>query len=167
VQAADAELADDAQVIGIVAGSKSRAYFLDAMRTMSGHVINDLVDDVPVTLTYCDFTDVPRVLTTSEQGTPINLWLGGFSKGQLAVRFNEQQYTHTSKDIPLDDYPFTRTTWKAWREANPETEVYIGGGRPDIPDLPVDPLTVMPTVDAAAVPDAEPVDAPRPGQPPR
>ncbi len=31
---------------------------------------------------------------------------------------------------PLKTFPITRTTWKAWREKHPDTEVYVGFSAP-------------------------------------
>ena len=35
--------------------------------------------------------------------------------------------------FPYPDHPLERTTWKAWREAHPETDVYLGINPPARP----------------------------------
>ncbi|MEO1994909.1 MAG: DUF3179 domain-containing (seleno)protein, partial [Planctomycetaceae bacterium] len=53
VPVADAALADDKEVLGILVGSRACAYYLAAFHAESAHIVNDVIDEVPVTLTYC------------------------------------------------------------------------------------------------------------------
>ena len=32
--------------------------------------------------------------------------------------------------LPYADHPWERTTWKAWKQRHPETDVFVGLGRP-------------------------------------
>jgi Protein of unknown function (DUF3179) len=143
ISVAEAQLPDETRVVGIVHGTEARAYTVNSLSRMMTHVVNDLIQDVPVSITYCDLSDCARVLTTGTRGTPIDLWTGGFTNGQLQLRFEERQYTHMSEELPLEDYPFTVTTLKEWRESHPDTLVYVGGGEPAFPDLPEVPLPAV------------------------
>ena len=131
--AADVDLPDETQVIGISSAGTSRAYAVHALSSMSSHVINDLLEGVPVSVTYCNETRCARVLSTERSDEPIDLWTGGFVNGQLIVMFESRTYPQTSQELPFHDHPFTLTTWKEWRESHPETLVYVGGGQPHLP----------------------------------
>jgi hypothetical protein len=157
--AAEAELADDERIIGITGPGAPRAYMVRALSGVTGHVVNDMAGDVPVTVTYCDRSDCIRVLT-ADTAEPIDLWTGGVLSGKLAVRFKEQMYSQTSKDLPLQDYPFVLTTWKEWREAHPETVVYIGGGEPHFAELPGS--LAIDGGEPGSASAADPVAAPKP-----
>lgn len=123
--AADAtELADDAPVIGVSAGTKHRAYSLKAMTRVTSHVLNDLIDGVPVTVTFCDRTDMSRCFTQTESKWPLELQLGGWKDQKILFKLHDQYYAHDAKDIPLKDYEFEKTTWGEWRQAHPDTDVF-------------------------------------------
>jgi hypothetical protein len=126
VSAGAANLADDARVIGISVNERHRAYSIPALSAMTSHVVNDLVDDVPVSVTYCNQSDCARVLTSDVRGQPVDLWLGGWIGGQMSLRYHDLYYPQTSRRLPLLDYPFTQTSWKEWRELHPDTDVYTG-----------------------------------------
>ncbi len=129
VAVADVDLSDDAQVIGVSVGERQRAYAIAALSGMSTHVVNDLIGDVPVSVTHCDQTACTRVFTSDQLGTPIDLWLGGWQEGELAVRYRDRHYAQSSRNVPLPDMPFTVTTWKEWREQHPDTDVFVGDVR--------------------------------------
>ena len=57
------QVPDDTLVIGIESGGRSRAYMLSAFTRPDEHVCNDLIDGVPVTVTYCDLDDCVRLFT--------------------------------------------------------------------------------------------------------
>jgi hypothetical protein len=129
VRADEAMLADDAPVIGVVADGRPRAYLVSAMRSMSSHVVNDLVGEVPVTVTYCDRTDCIRTFSAKSRGEPLTLGVGGWSNGGMELRLDERNYPQESAEVPLDDFEFERTTWGEWRERHPETEIFVGENR--------------------------------------
>lgn len=113
-------------LVGVVVGQEPRAYLLYAMRGMSSHVVNDLIADTPVSVTYCDKADCARVFTSERSGEPLDLWLGGWMKQQMAVWLNERMYVQKSSEIPLDDLPFERTTWGDWKTRHSSTLVFTG-----------------------------------------
>jgi hypothetical protein len=132
--AEDANLTDEDRVVGVVVEGKARAYALKALSGMMQHVVNDLVDDVPVTVTYCDKSDCVRTFTDKKRGDTLAVSQLGFADG-LLIRVGAGSYHQkTGKSLAPDGPPLalpkldhTVTTWKEWREQHPETEVFTGG----------------------------------------
>ncbi|MCA9179608.1 MAG: DUF3179 domain-containing protein [Planctomycetales bacterium] len=128
----------DAPVLGVVVGSESRAYLLEALAMVQEHVINDVVGGEPVTVTYCNLSGCSRVLTTNNTHTsseqpadPLAVSVAGlFDVGTLeatmAVELDSKVYAQDSPELPLRNYPHLRTTWGEWLTAHPDTVVFIG-----------------------------------------
>src|SRR5262249_9861833 len=55
--AAEAELEDGAEVLGVSAAGKHRAFLVKPFARVDSHVVNDVVGDVPVSVTYCETND--------------------------------------------------------------------------------------------------------------
>jgi hypothetical protein len=132
--AADVQLPDDAPVIGVLVGDRPRAYLVSAMSKMTHHVINDLLADAPVTVTYCDRTDCVRVYTSDTPGSPLAVDLGGW-KEKMMLRVGNCFYWQDSAQpinpevqqaFPYRPLAHERTTWAAWRKKHPSTEVFTG-----------------------------------------
>jgi hypothetical protein len=137
VSARECGLADKEEVIGVSVNGKHRAYRVIALRsTPMVHVVNDLVDDVPVTLAHCDRTGCTQAFTAPERGKRLFVGLGGWRRGHMWLRAGDGVYNHRTlapavpgfPEFPYPNLPFERTTWKAWRTAHPDTDGYIGGG---------------------------------------
>lgn len=124
VAADDAQLDDDAPVIGVSAGTRHRAYSLKAMTHVFSHVVNDVIESVPVTITYCDRNDMGRCFTRADTDGPLGLDLGGWKDQKVLLKLNDRFYAHDASDIPLDEYDFQRTTWGEWKKEHPDTDVY-------------------------------------------
>jgi len=153
LSAAAVRLADDAEVIGVAAGGRHRAYALDAfVYWTKRHVVNDVVGGVPITVTHCDLTECTRVFTAPDRDGPLDVsvggWGGRFEESGLLLRVGSTRYRQTTGE-PLKDgdppFPYApaeyvRTTWKRWREAHPDTDVYVG-------ELPVTPADAPPDKD--------------------
>lgn len=131
VPAAKAMLADDEPVFGIEANGKHRAYVVREMRQMTTHIVNDFVNGMPVTVTYCDIRDCVRGFTAEAVRQPLRINQGGWMAGRLILYVGNGFYFQDT-GIPISDsfapLPFTkvevvRATWKEWREAHPDTEV--------------------------------------------
>src|SRR5262245_35289056 len=82
VPAAEANLTDDEEVIGVVIKGKPRAYRLAPFAGMLHHVVNDVVNKAAVTVTYCDRTDCIRTFT-ADGDRPLPVMLGGYNGGLL------------------------------------------------------------------------------------
>src|SRR5688500_4441346 len=68
---------EDAEVIGVSVNGRHRADILDAFRPVEQHVYNDLLDDTPVTVTYCDLAECIRVYTDPERKERLDVAVGG------------------------------------------------------------------------------------------
>src|SRR4051812_11606994 len=63
VEAGASDLRPDEEVIGVEVDGRPRAYRLSAFRDPAHHVVNDLIDGVPLTVSYCDLNDCVRTYT--------------------------------------------------------------------------------------------------------
>ncbi|MBC7856441.1 MAG: DUF3179 domain-containing protein [Pirellulaceae bacterium] len=115
-------------VIGVVAFGEARAYLRSAFDLRKQHIVNDKIGSVPITIIHCDRTRNTRVLTSGKPDGDANIRCSGWlvKKSEMAIRVNNQEYAHSSQDIPLQDLPFVVTTWKEWQQAHPTSLVYMG-----------------------------------------
>lgn len=127
----EALVADDDEVIGITVDGTFRAYQVKAFISNGGRVLNDVVNNRAISVTYCDIWDLARVFTLDNGGEEIRLGLAGWRNHQMDLNYEDLQYGQkTSKDIPLDDYPHERMTWLEWKSAHPDTLIYLGDAVP-------------------------------------
>lgn len=142
VSAIASGLNDDAQIIGVTVGGRSRAYLVSAFAPLPGgryatHVVNDLLAGIPVTITHCDRTDCTRVFTGHAAGKPLDIAVGGWGGAKGAgllllvgsVRYpqaTDQPLHKGEAGFPYAERAYTRLTWKQWRDAHPATDVYVG-----------------------------------------
>jgi hypothetical protein len=143
--AGSAHLRDNTEVIGVSASGRHRAYVIDALVRRERHVVNDQLGGAPVTVTYCDRTNCARVFTEPRGGGPLEVagggWIGRYEEGCMLLRIGPDRYRQDTglplaKGAPPFPYAraeFVRTTWKQWREAHPDTDVYVGEP-PSAPD---------------------------------
>jgi Protein of unknown function (DUF3179) len=130
----EAKLADDAEVIGVSAAGRHRAYVLSAFTGPARHVVNDLLGDLPVTVTHCDQTHCTRVFHGEPKGDALTISVGGLWEGRLLVRSHGRFYDQETgastapgqEPLPYPAHPFEITTWKAWKTAHPDTDAYLG-----------------------------------------
>src|SRR5262245_27177421 len=76
VAANQCNLSDDELVIGIHIGDTPRAYRLDALAPIMCHVVNDVIEEQPVTVTYCNRDGCVRVFT-ADGAEPLPISTGG------------------------------------------------------------------------------------------
>ncbi len=135
VPAAEANLRDDEEVIGVAVGGKFRAYRIDAMMDPWQHIVNDLIERVPVTVTYCDLLDCVGAFTSDRLGEALNIQNAGVN-GEMMLSSNGIVFWQSSglrvgpehKDEPVfQQLPIERMKWKYWRESHPSTDVFVGG----------------------------------------
>jgi hypothetical protein len=139
VPADRAGLDDDAEVIGVSAGGRHRAYAVAALARVEYHVINDVVGGVPVTVTFCERLNCVRAFTVKGGTVPLDVRVGGWTPehgGGMLLLIGKFRYRQDSgaafRDaaagiFPYDPAPYARTTWKAWRARHPDTDVFVGG----------------------------------------
>jgi hypothetical protein len=129
VHSGDDVSVDPAQeVIGISLEGIDRAYSVRAMSFVpDNHVVNDLIDGVPVTVTYCDLTQCVRVFSAAEpRGRALDVGIAGLRRGKLVLRIEGREYIQDDRQIALKELSFKRTTWKEWKAAHPHSGVYLG-----------------------------------------
>lgn len=122
-----AEIDNEAEVLGLSVGGRHRAYLLASFMGIETHIVNDYLEGTPVTVTYCDRNDCARVFTV-EQNRSISISLAGWYRNQLTF-FDEDRKVHFHQmegPNPYSDHPFERMTWKEWKTAHPDTDVYVG-----------------------------------------
>jgi hypothetical protein len=132
-------LGDKETVIGVSVNGRHRAYRLVALGGLPmAHVVNDLFGDVPVSIAHCDRVNCTQVVTAATRGAPLHLGLGGYVPQQMLLRAEGVNYFEDSLlPVRVDDPPFpyqkvefAYTAWMEWREAHPDTEVYVGTDPP-------------------------------------
>ncbi len=127
-----AGLADKEEIIGVSVAGKHRAYAIRAFQRQIDHVVNDLIKDVPVTVTYCNQTHCHKVFTSDKRGSPLDVSLGGMGRDEMLLKIGSDYYGQKSgkggggSRFPYNELPVVLTTWKAWKEAHPDTDVYVG-----------------------------------------
>lgn len=130
----EAQIDDNDEVIGVEAAGRYRAYRLRVMAMPANHIVNDLLGDVPVTVTFCDLSNCVQGFTSDEKGTPLNIIPGGYF-GDMLLRSHGVFFKQTT-GLPMDQhrppepvhalYPVVRMKWKEWRELHPTTDVFDG-----------------------------------------
>jgi hypothetical protein len=141
--AAEATLDGHEEVIGVEVGGRARAYWLDAFRFPSRHIVNDLIAGVPISVTHCDIRDCTRVYTAPAGAAPLGITQSGLRDGRMVVRVGGVLYDHESgrsldagtdrTTFPFDPLPVTRMTWAEWRRLHPGTDLYVGPRDDDRP----------------------------------
>jgi hypothetical protein len=135
----DSRLSSGLPVIGIVVEGRSFAYSIPALSMPTElesvtsvydlarrHVVNQLIDDKAVTITYCDQSHCARVLAKDDQERPLEVGIGGVFGNELILCWKGKPYIQSSAEIPLHDHPFQRTTWGEWFSQHPDTQLYLG-----------------------------------------
>jgi hypothetical protein len=132
--AADAGVKDEDEVIGVCVKGHARAYLLGAL-AYPAHVINDVIAGQAISVTFCDHTMCSRVFSGGQAGTPLDLSVGGWKKKGLVLHAGDADYAQMTGEnlsspkgagLPYAEWPHVRTTWRAWREAHPDTDIYVG-----------------------------------------
>lgn len=143
-------LADDDGVVGVIVDDQPRAYAIRALSSMQSHVVNDMIAETPVTISYCDRKDHVRAFTKKGQSEPLDVGVGGWSGDEMLLQLSGQFYRQSSQELGLEDLKFERAAWLAWRTKHPQTKVYLG--HLTMFKKPTEPLPE----DLKPTPDAEP-----------
>jgi hypothetical protein len=126
--ATEAEVDAKELVIGITVGDVHRAYIVHAFAPWGQKVINDLINEIPITVTYCDIQERARVFTSTERGEYLQVGLGGWTNKEMFFYIDNIRFAQSSKNAPLPDYPYIITTWGEWLEVHPDSRIYLGDG---------------------------------------
>ena len=131
--AKEAKLPPDEMVIGVEVGGKAQAYRFAAFESKSGHLVNDLVGGVPVSVAYCDLTECLRVYSDPRGSQPLDLNVAGVLYDEMIMRHGGRMYFHKSgkevepgDDSPTLPYPLVTPTVTTWKEWTSQTSRYAG-----------------------------------------
>jgi hypothetical protein len=140
VEADSAGLDEAEEVIGVEVRGKARAYRLKTMQDRDQHVINDIIDGVPVTVAYCDLSDCVRGYTDPEGKEPFDIAVAGLNNGEMIIKSGGVLYVHkTGRALKPGEGPTAlphrpiepmRMTWKEWNRLHPRSDVYAGDPHP-------------------------------------
>ncbi|WP_197455889.1 DUF3179 domain-containing (seleno)protein [Stieleria neptunia] len=137
LQRSDAvDLIDSTPVVGIEVEDRAIAFVLEKMRDPKAHVVNlHFGQQTSVSVSYCSLVDCVRVLKDDSE-SPIPLHVGGLDiDNQMVFLLNGKRYGQMSAALPLEDYPYARTTWGAWKQQHPKTRICIPPSRASIEHL--------------------------------
>jgi hypothetical protein len=84
-----------------------------------------VIDQCPISVTYCDIEDCVRVFTKEDGVDAVDLMVGGRDEDGMVVLLDGTLYAQMSSDVPLQDYPYALTTWGGWLRDHPESKVYV------------------------------------------
>ncbi len=138
VPASETSLKDDEMVIGVEAGGKSRAYRLNAMIRFTDHIVNDIIGEQAVSVTYCNMAKCVRAFGGSEYRKPLDIAQGGLLDERMVLRVGRSGYMQETSErietdqgfepvpFPYSEYPSEVTTWGQWKAQHPDTDVYEG-----------------------------------------
>jgi hypothetical protein len=137
LQANEVEIRPDEIVIGVEVGGRARAYRLSSFDFPSGHLVNDVIGDVPVSVSYCNLTRCVRIYTDPRVSTPLDAEVAGLLNSEMVIKLAGNLYFQRSgmpvepaKSPPAMPYKVltpTLSTWKEWIGHHPQTDVFTGG----------------------------------------
>ncbi len=123
---AQVDLPESTAIVGIEVDGQAFAFALDPMRKVEQHIVSLKVNETPVAVTYCDLVDCVRVLSDDSEAL-IPLRVGGLDvDDELVFLLDQTRYAQSSPDLPLSDYPFSRTTLGEWTREHPDTRIFCG-----------------------------------------
>ncbi len=120
------------RVLGVAARGEARAY---PIKILNWHeIVNDELAGQPIVVTYCPLCGTGIVFDAHVAGRTLEFGVSGLlynSDVLLYDRQTESLWSQIAKEaiggplrgVPLAALPATHTTWRAWREAHPETLV--------------------------------------------
>jgi len=138
-RANEAKLRPDRPAVGVEVGGKARAYSLDALGDQSGHVVNDMIGDTPVSVAFCGITQCLRIYTDSVSSVPLDVEVAGLFNREMVLKIAGTLYLLDSgrplkpesnlPTIPYRALTPTVTTWESWLKTHPNTDLYVGNSR--------------------------------------
>jgi hypothetical protein len=138
VAGSKAAIASTDWVIGVEVGGRPRAYRADAFDDPSGHLVNDMIGGIPVSVAYSNITHTARVYTDPTASRLLDAEIIGLlNREEMVIRLGDHLYSHLSgrpiepeKAPPAIPYQLltpTLTTWRVWLRQHPQTDVFVGG----------------------------------------
>jgi hypothetical protein len=150
VRPGEAKLRPDRPVVGVEIGGKARAYALDGLGGPSGHVVNDMIGRIPVSVTFCGVTNCVRVYTDSARSAALDVQVAGLYRGEMAMKIAGALYLQESArplkpetnapPIPYRTLNPIVTSWGSWLKSHPNTDVYARDSRLSRPGVMQKPI---------------------------
>jgi hypothetical protein len=126
-------------IIGVEVGGKHRAYRVGGFDDASGHLVNDLVGGVPVSVAHSNLDGTARVYTDPDGSTPLDAEVTGLLNRQMVIELDGVLYYHASgapvepdkhpRPIPYRVLDPVLTTWERWVRLHPESDLFVGDSR--------------------------------------
>ena len=101
-------------------------------------MVNDMIGGVPLTVAYYNLSQSAEIYTNTTDGQPIDVEVVRLLDHKMVIRVAGYLYFHPSglpvqpekKPLHLPCGVLTPmvTTWKAWTNLHPKTDVYMGDG---------------------------------------
>jgi hypothetical protein len=136
--AAEANLPDTAEVIGVSVGAEHRAYRVAALSSLpEHHVVNDVVGGRALSVTYCDISRCARAFLGGESEVPPDIGVAGLevARNRLVLLVDGKRYVQETGEpfdagggtgpLGYERHPVVMTTWGKWRAAHPDSLVYV------------------------------------------
>ena len=118
------KLSPSTEVIGVDVAGEFCAFVLDAMVNPRHHVVNLILNNKPLSVTYFNLADSVRVVT-GDGHEPIPLRVGGLdAASQMLLLLDGKRYGQLSNELPLVDHEFVRMPFAEWAKLHPTTAVY-------------------------------------------
>ncbi|MFK7736468.1 MAG: hypothetical protein AB8B50_10585 [Pirellulaceae bacterium] len=111
------------KIIGIEVDGIAHAYILHEVPMKKNiFMLSTVIGNRPIALAHNYRRDVTRVLTKENHSEVLDFRLGGADyMRNIAILYDNVRYRQDSERLPLDDYPFTRTTLDKWVKEHPGT----------------------------------------------
>ena len=119
----EVRLPGETMVVGVEVDGVACAFVLGSMQDPTQHIVNTMINNKPISVTYCNYINCVRVLSDdSETSIPLNV--GGLDiDNQMVLRLHGERYGQESRELPLADYPFARMSLDEWTHLHADTQV--------------------------------------------
>jgi hypothetical protein len=130
---------DSVEVIGVAIDDRHRAYALSDLWFPERHVLNDMVGNTPISVTFCNLGNCVRAFAGAAGDPTLPLTNGGrhpSKSWRMILSVNGRKFEQDTLD-PLDGdnlqpFPYrsldaVRTTWGAWKAKHPDSEFQANG----------------------------------------
>lgn len=120
-------------VVGFVVGDIAHAYVLRKTPDRTVLLFSTIVNDQPIAISHNYERDITRVFTDRDSKELIKIYIGGweYERDLVLMLENEDRFDQESTKIPLQDYPFERTTLAEWVRLHPNTLVNFDEDKTD------------------------------------
>jgi hypothetical protein len=116
----ETSLDDQDEVITLKIGEQHYAFPKRWMNGMSEHVVSEVYEDLPITVTYCNESECVRVFQGQVGEEKLDIMQAGLDAGHMAILVDGQSFLQEAEDIPYSEYPFELMLWGKWKTDHPD-----------------------------------------------